>query len=140
MGVINESAYFLLGSPAWIDLVDSDCFLVLVFFTLDVLAISYSLLNLLLQRHMIMNYPEYNNVVSRLLFPKLAIADASAEHDVLWPADCASDSIELSRQLEHTPAFEPTPESPERPPIPMLQSEPVRQSGRNCLQFFSLSS
>jgi len=89
---------------------------------------------------MIMNYPEYNNTVSRLRFPKSSIADASAGHDVLWPADCVSDDIELSRQLEYTPASEPTQVSSERPPIRMPQSEPVRQLDRNCPEFFSLKS
>ena len=89
---------------------------------------------------MIMNYPEYNNVVSRLRFPKLSIADASARHDVLWPADCVSDDIELSRQLEYTPASEPTQESSERLPIRMPQNEPVRLSDKKCQEFFSLRS
>ena len=36
----------------------------------------------MLQRHMIINYPEYNNVISQLLCPKFAIADAFAGHTV----------------------------------------------------------
>jgi len=62
---------------------------------------------------MIMNYPEYNNVVSRLRFPKLSIADAFAEHDVLWPADCVFDGTKLSRRLAGKTVSEPTAESPE---------------------------
>ena len=89
---------------------------------------------------MIMNYPENNKVGSRLRFPSLSIADASAEHDIPWPADCVSDDIELSRQLEYTLASEPTQESSEPLPIRMPQSEPVRPSDRKCPEFFSLRS
>jgi hypothetical protein len=48
---------------------------------------------LILQRHMVMNYPEYSNAVSRIRFPKLSIADASAGHNVLWPAELISIAI-----------------------------------------------
>jgi hypothetical protein len=39
MGVVNESAYFFLGSPACIDLVDKDSPPLLFFFLRDDLAI-----------------------------------------------------------------------------------------------------
>jgi hypothetical protein len=48
---------------------------------------------------MIINYPEYNNVISQLRCLKLAIADAFAGHDVLWPADCVFDNTELTQEV-----------------------------------------
>ena len=90
---------------------------------------------------MVMNYPEYNNVISRLRYPKLAISAAFAGHDVLGPADCVFDGIGLSRMLDNKPVSEPTAESSERPPTQMPHSEPVRLSDTNCLRsFFSLRS
>ena len=93
---------------------------------------------LVLQRHMIMNYPEYNNAISRPLHPGLAVVAAFAGHDVLWPADCVFDGIGLSRLLEHKPFSEPTADSFERLPIARLHSEPVPRSNTNSLEFFSL--
>ncbi len=87
---------------------------------------------------MIMNYPEYNNVISRLRYPGIAVVAAFAGRDVLWPADCVVDGIGLSRLPDNKPVFEPTVESSERLPTSRLRSEPVRRSDINCLEFFSL--
>ena len=87
---------------------------------------------------MIMNYPEYNNAISRLRYPGIAGVAAFAGRDVLWPADCVFDGTGLSRLLEHKPVFEPTVESFERLPTPRLPSEPARRSNRNSPEFFSL--
>jgi len=94
--------------------------------------------DLVLQRHMIMNYPEHNNVTSRLRYPGLAVVAAFAGHDVLWPADCVSDGIGLSRLLDHKPVSEPTAESSERLPTLRLHSEPVPRSNTDSPEFFSL--
>ncbi len=50
---------------------------------------------------MIMNYPEYNSVTSRLRCPEIAVGPAFDGHDVLWPADCVFDGIGLSRLLDN---------------------------------------
>ena len=89
---------------------------------------------------MIMNYPEYNNVTSRLRYPELAISAAFAGHDVLEPADCVFVGIGLSRRLDNKPVSEPKAESSERPPTQMPHSEPARLSDTNCVEFFSLRS
>ena len=59
---------------------------------------------LLLQRHMIMNYPEYSSVTSRHGYPKLAISAAFGVHDVPWLADCISDGTGLPRMPDDRPA------------------------------------
>ena len=87
---------------------------------------------------MIMNYPEYNNVISRLRCPGIAVVSAFAGRDVLWPADCVFDGIESSRRLDNKPVSEPTVGNFERLPTPMPRSEPVRRSNRNSPEFFSL--
>ncbi len=100
--------------------------------------ILFAIGGLVLQRHMIMNYPEYNNVNSRFGYPGLATSAAFAEYDVLLPADCVFDGIGLSRLLDNKPVSEPMVESSEQLPIPMPHSEPVRRSDTNSVEFFSL--
>ena len=87
-----------------------------------------------------MNYPEYNNVVSRLRFPKLSIAAAFAGHDVFLPADCVFDGIGLPPMPGNKPVFEPIAESPERPPIPTRHGESARRSDTSRPEFFFLRS
>ena len=89
---------------------------------------------------MIMNYPEYNNVTSRLGYPRLAISAAFAGHDILLLADCVFDGIGLSPMPDNKPVSEPIVESPERLPTPMQHNEPARRSDTNCLEFFFLRS
>ena len=95
---------------------------------------------ILLQRHMIMNYPEYNNVAFRLRHPTLSISAAFAGRDVLWLADCVFDGIGLCRMLDNKPLAEPMVESSERLPTQMQHSEPARRSDTNSVEFFSLRS
>ena len=89
---------------------------------------------------MIMNYPEYNNAISRLRYPRLAVGAAFDGHDVLWPADCVFGGIGLSPLLDHKLVSEPMVESPERLPIAMRHNEPARRSDTNFREFFSLRS
>ena len=56
---------------------------------------------------MTMNYPEYNNVTSRLRCPRLAATSAFAGNDVDEPADCVFVDIGLSRRLDNKPVSEP---------------------------------
>ncbi len=87
---------------------------------------------------MIMNYPEYNNVISRPGYPGLATSAAFAGHDVLSPADCVFDSIGLSPMPGNKPVSEPMVDSFEQLPIPMPRNEPARRSDTNSVEFFSL--
>jgi len=59
-------------------------------------------IKLILQRHMIMDYSENNKVTSQLRYPKLVIASAFAEYDILVPVDCVFGGIGLSRQQTKT--------------------------------------
>ena len=67
--------------------------------------------DLILQRHMVMYYLEYNKVISRLQCPRLAVASAYAEHDVIEPVDCVFVGIELSQRLDEKLISEPKAES-----------------------------
>ena len=87
---------------------------------------------------MIMNYPEYNNVISRLGYPRFATSAAFAGHDVLSLADCVFDGIGLSPMPDNKPVSEPMAESFERLPIPMPRNESARRSDTNSVEFFSL--
>ena len=89
---------------------------------------------------MIMNYPEYNNVISRLGYPNFVISAAFVGHDVLSPADCVFDSIGLSPKPDSKPVSELMARSFEQLPIPMPRNEPARQSDTNTVEFFFLRS
>ena len=89
---------------------------------------------------MIMNYPEHNNVTSRLRYRGIAVVAAFAGHDVLWPADCVFDGIGLSRMLDNKPVSEPMAQSSEKLPTSMPRNESVRRLDINGPQFFSLRS
>ena len=89
---------------------------------------------------MIMYYPEYNKVVSRLRCPRLAVADTFALYGIFSPADCGAGDTELSRLHRCKPVIEPMVENSELPPMLMPQSEPALPSDTKCPVFFSLIS
>ena len=89
---------------------------------------------------MIMNYPEYNNVISRLGYPRFATSAAFAGHDVLSLADCVFDSIGLSPMPDSKPVSGLMEENFEQLPIPMPRNQPARRSDTNPVEFFFLSS
>ena len=89
---------------------------------------------------MIMNYPEYNNVISRPECPRHATSAAFAGHDVLLPADCVFDSIGLSPMPDSKTVSDPMAESLGLLPTPMLRNEPARRSDKNPVEFFFLRS
>ena len=95
---------------------------------------------LVLQRHMIMYYPEYNKVVSRLRCPRLAVAGTFVLYGIFSPADCDAGDTELSRWPRCKPVIEPMVENSELLPMSMPQSEPALPSDTKCSAFFSLRS
>ncbi len=93
---------------------------------------------LILQRHMIMYYPEYSKVVSRLRCPRLAVADTFVLYGIFLLADCGAGDTELSRWRRCKPVIEPMVGNSELLSMLMPQSEPALPSDTNCLEFFSL--
>ena len=89
---------------------------------------------------MIMYYPEYNKVVSRLRCLRFAVADTFVLYGIFSPADCGAGDNELSRWRRCKPVIEPMVENSELLPIPMPQSEPALPSDTKCPAFFSLRS
>ena len=85
-----------------------------------------------------MNYPEYNNVISRLGYPRFAISAAFGGNDVLLLADCVFDGIGLSPMPDNKPVSELMAENSGQLPISMLHNEPARRSDINSVEFFSL--